>query len=50
MYPCDWVDSSQWFISSLQARLFEIAFDAVHGLVADYVLVAQFDQGPALRS
>ncbi len=39
-------------ISSFQARLFEVevALDAVHGLVADHALIAQFEQGPALRS
>ena len=39
-------------ISGPQARLFEVqvALDAVHGLVADHALVAQFEQGPALRS
>src|ERR671926_125176 len=39
-------------ISDLQARLFEVevALDAVHRLVAEHALVAQFDQSPALRS
>src|SRR5918998_3393528 len=39
-------------ISGLQTRLFEVevALDAVHGLVADYALVTQFEKGPALRS
>ena len=39
-------------MSGFQARLFEveIVLDAMHGLVADHALVAQFDQGPALRS
>jgi len=39
-------------ISGPQARLFEVqvALDAVHSLVADHALVAQFEQGPALRS
>ncbi len=37
-------------MSGFQARLFEVevVLDAVHGLVADHALVAQFDQGPAL--
>ena len=35
-----------------QTRLFEVqvVLDAVHSLVADHALVAQFEQGPALRS
>ena len=39
-------------ISGPQARLFEVqvALDAVHSLVADHALVAQFDKGPALHS
>jgi hypothetical protein len=39
-------------ISYPQARLFEVqvVLDAVHSLVADHALVAQFEQGPALRS
>jgi hypothetical protein len=39
-------------ISSFQARLFEVevALDAVHSLVADHALAAQFDKGPALCS
>src|SRR5215217_3980825 len=39
-------------ISGPQARLFEVqvALDAVHSLVADFALIAQFEQGPALRS
>ncbi len=39
-------------ISGLQARLFEVevAFDTVHSLVADYALIAQFEQRSALRS
>ena len=39
-------------LSDLQPRLFEVevAFDAVHHLVADPALVAQLDQGGALRS
>src|SRR5829696_4858900 len=39
-------------ISGFQTRLFEVevALDAVHSLVADHALIAQFEQSTALRS
>src|SRR5215207_766318 len=39
-------------ISGFQTRLFEVevALDAVHSLVTDHALIAQFEQGYALRS